>query len=130
MEAELTRASTCNRTAHTKTLDSPSNSLQLYSSPLALHHQPFGGIYLPIHPSIHLAIDFDQLTSDPSDLCPMTAMPLAETHPPYPHLCNQHPPPTHLHIYQVCLTERLIPGVGTRVTTARFSLDLREGAAL
>lgn len=98
METELTQASTCNRTAHTNSLDSPSNSLQLYSSPLALHHQPFGGIYLPIHPSIHLAIDFDQLTSDPSDLCPMTAMPLAETHPPYPHLCNQHPPP-HTFIY-------------------------------
>lgn len=52
METELTRASTCNRTAHTNTLDSPSNSLQLYSSPLALHHHPFGG-YLPTYSSFH-----------------------------------------------------------------------------
>lgn len=38
------------------------NRLQLYSSPSALHHQPFGGIYPPIHPSNHPSIDCDKLT--------------------------------------------------------------------
>lgn len=123
METELTLACTRNRTAHTNTFDSPSNSLQLRSSPFALHHQPFGGIYLPMHPSIHLAIDFDQLTSDPSDLCPMTAMPLLKATPPPPHthtyVINIHPPHTFIYciLYQVLYTvsERLLQGVGSHV---------------
>lgn len=84
--------------AYTNTFDPP-NTLRLYSSPSALHHQPFGGIYLPIHPSIHPSIDCDKLTSDPSDLCPLTALSLANS--PIPHIIN-------IREYQVFLTRPLI----------------------
>lgn len=68
VKTELTQAYKCNPPPTQTHLKPPSNSLQLYSSPSALYHQPFGGIYLPTHPSIHLAIDFYKLTSDPFNL--------------------------------------------------------------
>lgn len=58
------------------------------SSSQSSHLLHFWGIYLPTHPSIHVPIDFDKMTSDPSDLRPFWTY----THT---HLCCQHPSPTY-----------------------------------
>lgn len=93
---------------HANTPDTPSKTLQLNSSPSALHHQPSRAIYLPAHTSIHPAIDFDKLTSDPISPLPHDSpAPLLNLqHPPHTYAINIHPP--YIHRRQACLTRLLM----------------------
>lgn len=87
------------------------------------HREPRRRIYLASHPSIHLAIDSDELTSDPLHPCPMTALPLSKPPDPFTHLCNQHPPPQTSIDIRSADTEHVsnICGQSLRTTAGLFS---------
>lgn len=88
-------AQACKPSAHADVPETPSNSLQRRASPLPTPPpNPLRRLWPASHPSIHLAIDSDELTSDPSALLPHDSSASVQN-PPDPlfaHLCN-HPPP-------------------------------------